>query len=272
MNYGQNFRFGFYYAEPYKRMQAIKDAGFTHVMQWWGDAYEETDGDKYDICEYAKDCGLKYSALHAPSTRSSDIWINDEKRQSVVDMYINVVENCNRLHCPSMVMHLTKKFELYEPNEYGLDSISQILKVAEQQGVNVAIENTRFLMYNDYIFKNLKSDKLKACYDSGHNNCYTPDVDVIPKYADKIVVTHLHDNYGKNEIDQLSDQHNLIGSGTVDWIEVSKKLKKLNLDVINLESYYNYKNKVKPLGMVEYLNLSYKKIQSLMEKGILIDT
>jgi sugar phosphate isomerase/epimerase len=55
--------------------------------------------------------------------------------------------------------------------------------------------------YIDNIFKNIKSDRLKFCYDSGHENCFTPGADFLAKYGDKLAALHHHDNDGS------SDQH-----------------------------------------------------------------
>lgn len=269
MNYGQNFRFGFFEIEAEKRMRAIKESGFNRIMMWWGDDFKNTDGDKFELVKLAFKYDLKFSALHASAINSSHIWINDNRRDIKINEYIKVLEQCNQIECPSMVIHLTHKHILYPASEIGLASIEKLLKAAEKQGVNLAIENTRFLDYNDYIYKNLSSPRLKCCFDTGHNHCYTPNNDVFEKYHDKIVVTHLHDNYGTNEIDELSDRHYLIGDGTINWLEIRKKLLTLNLDTINLESYCRPMSKYYGMSLEEYLKLSYLTVTNLMEKAII---
>jgi sugar phosphate isomerase/epimerase len=74
----------------------------------------------------------------------------------------------------------------------------------------IALENLRKPEYLDFLFDNIKSDKLKFCYDSGHNNCFTPEIDCLGKYGDKLIALHLHDNDG------TCDQHLLPFNGTME--------------------------------------------------------
>ncbi len=270
MKYGQNFRFGFFDIHPSDRVKAIKESGFSSLMQWWGDDFKKTDGDKIDITKYAKEYGLEYSALHAPSKNSSYIWKDCEIGEQKINEYMKVLEACGNIECPVMVMHLTHKLEFYEKNEIGVDRIQKLVDRGSELGVCVAIENTRRLDYNKYLFDAIDSKFLGACYDSGHNNCYTPNEDALTMFQNKIVVTHLHDNYGRSDDGREDDQHNLMGDGTVDWISIRKKILKVPLETISLESYCRPHSKFYGLSMQDFLNISFEKITSLIEKGTLI--
>ncbi len=270
MKYGQNFRFGFYDIHPKDRMKAIKDAGFSSVMQWWGDDFEDCDGDKWDIASYAKDCNLTYSALHAPSNNSSAIWLDTDIGEQKFFEYMSVLEACNKLEASIMVMHLTHRLEFLDKSDIGIERIQKLANRGEELGVFVALENTRKLDYNAYVFNSVNSNFLKACFDSGHNNCYTPYEDAFTMFQDKIVLTHFHDNYGPQKDGAVCDLHNLMGDGTVDWLSIREKILTLSLDTICLESYCRPNSKYYGLSMSAFLELSYAKITTFIEKGIVL--
>ena len=77
--------------------------------------------------------------------------------------------------------------------------MGRALEEAQAQGVNIALENTRFLRYNQYLYQRLNSPRLKFCFDSGHANCYTPQEDPLALFGDKLCTMHLHDNYGPGQ-------------------------------------------------------------------------
>jgi len=99
-----------------------------------------------------------------------------------------------------------------------------MIKLGEKYNINIAFENLRNLDYIDYIFDNIKSDKLKMCFDSGHANAFTKNIDTFPfdKYQDKIICLHLHDNDGENDL------HLPPFNGNIKWEELIKKLKGIN--------------------------------------------
>jgi len=119
-------------------------------------------------------------------------------------------------------MHVTGSDNPPPYSQLGLDRFKQLAEKAEKAGITIALENVWRLEYLDYIFDNIKSDKLKFCYDSGHENCFTHGADCLSKYGDKLAALHLHDNDG------LNDQHILPFGGNVNWDRIMTKIKELN--------------------------------------------
>lgn len=95
-----------------------------------------------------------------------------------------------------MVVHI-----LGEPSLIGLNRMKELVKLAEQEKVIIALENVENPIILDYVFENIQSDYLKFCFDSGHENFSKIQRGVLEKYLDKLICFHLHDNDGK------SDQH-----------------------------------------------------------------
>lgn len=72
--------------------------------------------------------------------------------------------------------------------------------------------------YLDLVFAQLASPQLKFCYDSGHENYFSPQRDLLAQYGHLLAALHLHDNPG------TSDLHALPMTGTVDWPRVAQRL------------------------------------------------
>lgn len=67
---------------------------------------------------------------------------------------------------------------------------------------------------------------LGFCIDTGHEMCYDHCHDLIGKYADCLVCTHLNDNLGMSgeKITWLDDLHLLPFDGAADWENIIARL------------------------------------------------
>lgn len=264
---GQNFRCGFYDVAPKRRMQAIADAGFDETMFWWGDEYDATDGSRFALFDIAQQTGLSVNTCHFPSTNADYLWYDDERGESYVKQFTRACKECGERGIKNLVLHLTKKLITPEPNENGITNFAHMLDAARRYSVVIAIENTRFLRYNDYILRHFgRDDNIGFCYDCGHNNAYTPNEQPLEKYGDMLVTTHIHDNLGA--VGAEPDQHHLMGEGNIDYDKVFARLKHFNAKRINLESYCNETSRYYgKLSVEEFLNLSYKTLSDQMNKS-----
>lgn len=267
---GQNFRFGYYSYSPEERIAAIKKAGFDSVMFWWGNEFDSCDGTKEYRYELAVKAGLQVSTVHFPSTNAHFLWLNSDEGTGYVREMVSAVHDCGRLHIKNLVMHTTRKFLTVPPNQTGLEHLQKVLTEAESEGVKIAIENTRFLNYNSYIYENLSSPALGFCFDTGHANCYTPGQYPLDLFSKYLSTTHIHDNYGPEghpsgtpDPVQKTDLHNLIGDGNIDFVPIFKKLKELQVPEYNLESYCFPYSKYYSLSMDEFLEKSFCKLKKL---------
>ena len=264
---GQNFRCGFYEVSPRRRMAAIKKAGFDETMFWWGDEFEQTDGTRFELFDLAAELGLGVNTCHFPSTNADDLWYGGERGKKYVEHFAAACKECGERGIRNLVLHLTRKTVTPEPNGYGVVNFAEMLEAAQQNNVVIAIENTRFLRYNDFILENFPNcPNIGFCYDSGHHNAYTPNEQPLDKYGSMLVTTHIHDNEGPSGTPQ--DQHHIMGEGNINYDAVFAKLKKYNVPRLNLESYCNetsiYFNKS---SVEEFLEKSYRRLTEQMQKS-----
>jgi sugar phosphate isomerase/epimerase len=213
--------FGFRY--PFNEIiKLIKNAGFQSVMTWWGNEFIETDElPKEKKPEVIRKNNLILENVHFPFSDINNIWIDSLNGQELLNNFIEYIDECKTHEIPTAVMHVSSGDNPPPFNQLGLDRFKIIIEKAEKENINIALENLRKPEYLDFIYKNIKSEKLKFCYDSGHENCFTPNYNFLDKYNDKLVALHLHDNDG------TKDQHLLPFNGTINWKNIMEKLRNI---------------------------------------------
>ncbi|MDD4495679.1 MAG: sugar phosphate isomerase/epimerase [Eubacteriales bacterium] len=215
-----------YNLSPQHRMRVIKEAGFTGVMLLWADYF---DKDYKLFPEYARNAGLTIDNAHAPYLNANHLWEDTIDGQEAYQEIVTCLEDCAAYNIPTLVMHPenkkgTETVSLPYDFSVGIERIKRIIETAERLNVNVAMENMSHPEYLEHIFKNVQSKKLGFCFDSGHCNVFTPGVDFLSLYGDKLMALHLHDNNGAD------DWHALPFTGNVIWSDIGRKLKELSYD------------------------------------------
>jgi sugar phosphate isomerase/epimerase len=222
----------FGYVTPYQeRYQLIRKAGFDGVLLWWSD--ERGNADYKQNAELARHEGLFVENIHTSFDSINDLWLDSLKGNEITEYLLQCVDDCNQYEIPTMIVHVTDGENPPKVNTLGINRIRRITERAEQKGVNVALENLRNIENLGIVFDTVKSSRLGFCFDSGHHNCRSKNIDLLTLYGDKLMAVHLHDN------DESADQHRLPFDGTIDWDAVMKKLTLINykeptaLEIIN---------------------------------------
>ena len=213
-----------YNLSPQHRMRVIKEAGFTGVMLLWADYF---DKDYKLFPEYARNAGLNIDNAHAPYSNANHLWEDTIDGQEAYQEIITCLEDCAVYNIPTLVMHPenkkgTETVSLPYDFSVGIERIKRIIEAAERLNVNVAMENMSRPEYLERIFQDIQSERLGFCFDSGHCNVFTPDVDFLSLYGDKLMALHLHDNNGAD------DWHALPFTGNIIWSDIGRKLKELS--------------------------------------------
>lgn len=238
---GISFHFGFIYDNLEEQVKAIKDAGFDCVMTNADPKMDFENGTIKQQIKLFKKYGLKLSSLHMRYNRDElpHFWHNNSIGKKLEKTLIKDVMLAKKYGFTCVVVHLRG-----EPNKVGYERLKKVLRVCEKVKIPLAIENIGNQHCFDKTFKNVKSDYLKFCFDSGHNHAFENDQDIISEYGNKLIALHLHDNLGPNPSKknlqgltykkQSLDMHTLNKYGNIDWNEIAKRLAKieypLNLD------------------------------------------
>jgi sugar phosphate isomerase/epimerase len=125
-------------------------------------------------------------------------------------------------------MHVTGGDAPPPMSENGIRNIGRVLNECEKYDITLCLENLRRLDYLDYAFESLPSDKLMFCFDSGHANCMTKNVDSFPwsRYASKLCYLHLNDNSG------IGDPHLIPFEGGINWEQLIRRIFSINRSLL----------------------------------------
>lgn len=245
MNKGICFHFGYVYDDIEKQVRDIKEAGFDCVMSNADPRFDKQNGTIKKQVKLLKKYGVKLSSLHMRYLRDElpNFWKDNAIGKRLECNLVKDVKIAKKYGFKCVVVHVKG-----EASQIGFDRINRVLKLCEKLNVPLALENlsnnTKIL---EEIFKYFKSDYLKFCLDVGHNHAFTPDVDFIKLYGDKLITLHLHDNLGSKITDEEfekmgytnkykpgeariynPDMHTLNKYGNINWKKLAKQLSEIN--------------------------------------------
>lgn len=276
MNKGICFHFGYVYEnlDIEQQVKDIKNAGFDCVIDTADPAFKHENGANKKRFKLFKKYGLKLSSLHMRYNKDElpYFWQQGKVGNKLEKNLIKDVKIAHKYDFTCVVVHVRGEW-----SEVGANRLKNVLKYCEKYNVPLALEN---LNHNgkllDKIFKTIKSNYLKFCYDVGHNHAFDPEVDYLTKYKNKLITLHLHDNLGKDVpvekykkigYEKLNpDMHTLNKYGNIDWDEIASKLAKikqpLNLDY---EVMMCYRKNETPQEVLKEVYKQACKLEKLIE-------
>ena len=200
---------------PKESLDAIKSAGFKYVM------ISEIEGDLEESIKYAYKLGLKVPYVHLKYANKDALWKPGSECEKYIKAINGSIKVCAKYKVPIAVMHIVWR-DSPMPNKYGLKSMQKILKVAEKEGVKIAIEN--LAVQGDeqlcYLLDNISSEWLGFCYDVGHHYRHIHDTQLAKRYGNRMIAVHIHDN----QFREAPDLHLLPFDGKMDFKEVMQDI------------------------------------------------
>ncbi|MEM2971159.1 MAG: sugar phosphate isomerase/epimerase family protein [Candidatus Bathyarchaeia archaeon] len=240
--------------EPFKKMTKHLTETQTSYIEIVDDGFHALNKQRVlTLKNVGVSYGLKYS-VHAPF---ADINIASPSKSMLKAMLKRLeqsIANANALNAYIWVFHpgLATGISMFYPSMdwlQNLKSIGQLLKIAEDYSVKIAIENVPepypFLMKNVEQFTKFYNEidaEIGLVLDVGHANLNGQTALFIKTFSNKIVHIHAHDNNGR------SDQHLGIGYGTINWKSFGDMLKDIGYDkVVVVESVEHVKESIRRL-------------------------
>ena len=215
MDKGISFYFG-WDINPNERAKMIKETGFTSVITCADKNLNAQNGKISSQVKLFKKYGLKLSSLHF-SYKTEDLhnfWLKGKFGEKLKKSLIKDIKIAKKYGFSCVVVHLVGEY-----SSVGERRLREGLKVCDKTGIPIAIENVLNQKLFVDTFNNINHDKLKFCYDVGHNNAFDKEFDYLSKYGNKLVALHLHDNDGIKDLHTISKY-----KATVNWNEVALKL------------------------------------------------
>lgn len=200
-----------------EQTKILVDAGFGATFTMMQEV-EEHDALANVFAKY----GLTYETIHAPFYLINDIWQDTEAGEHMYNLLATCVDRCQMFEIPVTVLHMSSGVTPPPVTDVGRARFEKLIDYAAQKNVKLAFENSRKLAHLAWIFEHFENnDTVTMCWDSGHESCYTPNMDFMEMFHQKVSCLHLHDNFGViNE-----DSHLLPFDGVIDFHKVARDIK-----------------------------------------------
>ena len=249
-------------------VKMIKKIGFDAISPEWKAGLDLTD-----LINEARNCGLMIQSLHAPFNHAADMWSNDENVYTPAkEELFRALDDCKSWNIPIMVVHTWIGFEYeFDASNLNFENFDELVARAEKYNIQIAFENTEGEEYLFALMDHYRKNKYVGfCWDSGHEMCYNHSQDLLAKFGDRLIMTHLNDNLGISRFDGkvfwTDDLHLLPYDGIADWEDNIDRLRKSqHMDVLNFELNINSKperheNDVyAQMSLEQYFTEAYKR-------------
>ena len=213
----------------------------------------------------AEKTGLWFESIHAPFNNINSMWLEGDDYLGIYNGMVAAIETAGKCEVPIVVIHLSSGWYSPNVNDLGISRYEQLMELAEKNNVILAFENLRKVgNVAHFVDRYEKNDYVRFCYDCGHEHCYTKNVSWPDIFTDRIVYTHIHDNFGIQEKNQEdTDIHLLPFEGDIDYKDMMRRLNKnnykgsLTLEVDNLRH--------PELSPEDFLATCYDRIKKISE-------
>lgn len=234
-------------------IKRLEDSKFAYANLNFFEIQELLDKNDYkdifgDLIKFLKDSSITFNIAHAPI--HYPFFFNTYYKRDDIDTLKNRIlkslDISKKIVVKRIVIHVGTyldkdyNYDINKSIEHNIKYLEPFVKKAIENNILIAIENGTQMEKDDPLFKNTapyideliriveyynkKYDKevLGVCFDFGHANVGNLDMyNEIVKIGNKLIVTHIHDNYG-------TDSHNQPFDGTVNWDDVRKALTDIN--------------------------------------------
>ena len=219
-------------------LQIVKNVGFDAISPAWRSS-EALVG----IVNTAKRIGLELQSVHAPFGKAADMWSsNPDACCPVKSELLEIIDFCALYQVPVLVVHTWIGFEYkFEKESLYYENFDEIVSYAKEKNVKIAFENTEGEEYLNALMEHFQNnDTVGFCWDSGHEMCYNRSADLLGKFGDRLIMTHLNDNLGISRFDGkifwTDDLHLLPFDGVADWNDnISRLQKSKHMPILNFE-------------------------------------
>lgn len=196
--------------EQYVELAA--NVGFDSVFAgpWEHDRLE-----KLAACTAAH--GMTVETLHAPFGHINDIWFAGDDGDAMLAELKDCVDGCVAAGAKIAVVHLSSGEAAPPVTDAGRARFETLVAYANQRGVKIAFENQRKLANLAWSMETFTEEEAGFCWDCGHEACFTPGKEFMPLFGERLLCTHIHDNFKRyNE-----DRHLLPFDGAMDFARVT---------------------------------------------------
>ena len=223
----------------------LADTGFHAVSPVW-----QRGGNLSEIQQRAQARNLTIQSLHGPLRGLPAMWQHDpEIARPILEDLLQSATDCAAAEIPILIVHSwTGLNYTFRKEDLCFDYFDKLVRQAQRDGICIAFENLEGPEYLEALMERYDGcPAVGFCWDSGHEQCFTPQRDFLQHYGNRLVMTHLNDNLGVTDpaglLSGTDDLHLLPFHGKTDWGHTVCRLKAAKpQDILNFEL------KIRPKG------------------------
>ena len=214
--------------EDNNSLKTIKNIGFDSFFTGTLDLKSQ-----FKIAEAAALNNISYEFVHGPFGHINDIWLDCAAGDEMQNEISDCIDACGKTNVPIVVLHLSSGVTPPTITDIGRKRFEKLVNTASKNNVKIAFENQRLLGNLCWALEYFNTETVGFCWDCGHENCFTPGLQFMPLFGDRLICTHIHDNTCTfNE-----DAHMLPFDGRIDFQKVARQIQRSGFDgVLMLEA------------------------------------
>ncbi len=248
--------------KPADALDLIADTGFETVFT--GVVDECGLGEIKNKCDKL---GLELEFVHAPFKGINNMWLEGDEYLTVYNGMKESIYSCHSCDVKSTVCHISSGWLAPQINDLGLSRFDELVDLAVKQNVTIAFENLRKAGNVTYFTDRYDGvEQVRFCYDCGHEHCYTEHVPFVDIFADRLICTHLHDNFGRSKTDRMADGdlHLLPFDGNVDYRKMIDKLDEYDYrGSLMLEVFDGMSRKYLDWGREKFVKEAFERVSKI---------
>ena len=215
-----------------------------------------------EIAECSAALNLEYQFVHAPFKNINDIWCEGLNGDDILKTLCNSAETCSRANVPIMVVHVSSGFTPPPISDIGAERFKKLIDLSSNKNVKIAFENLRVPSYLDWAMNTFKDNSMVGfCWDIGHENCFTRDIEYMSLYGERLLCTHIHDN--KKELGR--DLHLIPFDGKINYNKVANHLKNSDFSGPLMLEVFAKDNIYKDISLVDFYTKAYNSIEKIRQ-------
>lgn len=226
-------------------LELLAKVGFSAVSPSW-----QKDGDLTEILRQARMQNLTLQSLHGPLRGMPAMWSKTpETAQPILQELLRSATDCAAADIPLLVVHPWNGVDYaFCEEDLCFDHFDTLVRHGETLGICIAFENLEGPEFLAALMNRYHgSNSVGFCWDSGHELCYTPALDMLKPYRDRLVMTHLNDNLGVTDpaghLQGTDDLHLFPFDGKIHWAQIVSRLK-----LAKPQEILNFEFKIRPKG------------------------
>ncbi len=214
---------------------------------------------------------LEFETIHGPYQYANRMWESGNTGDEYLEFLKDSVDACHAIAVDKFILHVTVGNHAPDISSKGLERFRSLCNYAKNQNVHICFENIEPLPHLKAVMDYIPDPYHGFCWDIGHNLCYTPNIDMLEHYGNRLMCLHIHDNYGVTQpgnIDYRDDIHLLPFDGVLDWEWFAAQLNRYHYQgPVTLEVSDQNKSEYRAMSVKKYLEAAYacgEKIREML--------